>query len=95
MGTIPHAKQPDPAVGNHDGAGEKGMKAIPNAKQLQNRIRAPFRVLMLESPKKTQWGMLSLLSMFSNLPKFSGWLHSINWDFKLNFRAGRMCLPQL
>lgn len=67
METIPQAKQPGPAAGNHDGAGEKGMQAIPNTKQLQNRIRAPFRVLMLESPKKTQWGMLSLLSMFSNL----------------------------
>ena len=64
MGTIPQAKQPGPAVDNHDGAGEKGMQAAPNAKQLQNRVRAPFRVLMLESPKKTQRGMLSLLSMF-------------------------------
>lgn len=64
MGTIPQAKQLGPVVDNHDGAGEKGMKAIANAKQLQNRIRAPFRVLMLESPKKTQIGILSLLSMF-------------------------------
>jgi hypothetical protein len=64
MVTIPQAKQPGPVVGNHDRAGEKGMQASPNTKQLQNRIRAPFRVLMLESPKKTQWGMLSLLSMF-------------------------------
>ena len=64
METIPQAKQPGPVVGNHDRAGEKGMKAMPNAKQLQNRIRAPFLVLMLESPKKTQMGILSLLSMF-------------------------------
>ncbi|BAN35232.1 hypothetical protein SCD_n01406 [Sulfuricella denitrificans skB26] len=71
MGTIPQAKQPGPVVGNHGRAGEKGMQAIPNAKQLQNRIRAPFRLLMLESPKKTQIGMLSLLSMFQ-IPFKSG-----------------------
>lgn len=62
METTPQARQPGPVVGNHARAGEKGMQATPNAKQLQNRIRAPFRVLMLESPKKTQMGMLSLLS---------------------------------
>jgi hypothetical protein len=64
MEMIPQAKQPGPVAGNQDRAGENGMQAIPNTKQLQNRVRAPFRVLMLESPKKTQWGMLSLLSMF-------------------------------
>lgn len=67
MGTTPQAKQPGPVFGSHDRAGEKGMHATPKATQLQKRIRPPLRVLILEMPRKTQSGMLLLLSIVKSL----------------------------